>query len=125
MKMQDLKLLAHRFAGRTILTTLAATSVFAAAAIASPTAVRTGPETVHPVQLRMNTAPQPGDCRAAFVSAIGPNPATAIAIWQATVNQSLGSNWAIWVGAQNKQVVPQAATQFVATAQPCFHYPVQ
>ena len=63
---------------------------------------------------------KPGDCKRSYATAVAPNPATAQALWVATVNAQFGSNWAHWVGAKNKAIVPQGS-QFQARAIPCFY----
>jgi hypothetical protein len=66
------------------------------------------------------TGVKPGDCKRSYAAAVGQNPATAQALWVATVNAQFGSNWAHWVGAKNKAIVPQG-NQFMARAIPCFY----
>jgi hypothetical protein len=63
---------------------------------------------------------KPGDCKRSYATAVAPNAATAQALWVATVNAQFGSNWAHWVGAKNKAIVPQG-NQFQARAIPCFY----
>jgi hypothetical protein len=80
-------------------------------------------EAARPATVADLKAPQgvkPGDCKRSYASAVGQNPATAQAIWVATVNAQYGANWAHWVGAKNKAIVPQG-TQYLARAMPCFY----
>lgn len=80
-------------------------------------------EAARPMVVADLKAPQgvkPGDCKRSYATAVGQNPATAQAIWVATVNAQFGSNWAHWVGAKNKAIIPQG-TQFQARAMPCFY----
>jgi hypothetical protein len=87
-------------------------------------------EVTRPVIVADLKAPQgvkPGDCKRSYATAMGQNPATAQAIWVATVNAQFGANWAHWVGAKNKAIVPQASgsgTQYQARAIPCFYHAV-
>jgi hypothetical protein len=69
--------------------------------------------------------PQPGDCKGALSVAVGANPAVAQAMWVQTVSAQYGKNWAHWVGARNKAIVPLGAQSYQARAIPCFYYPVQ
>ena len=80
-------------------------------------------EAARPMVVADLKAPQgvrPGDCKRNYATAVGQNPATAQALWVATVNAQFGSNWAHWVGAKNKAIIPQG-TQFQARAMPCFY----
>jgi hypothetical protein len=69
--------------------------------------------------------PQPGDCKNAASVAVGGNPAVAQAMWVQMVSAQYGKNWAHWVGAKNKAIVPLGAQSYQARAIPCFYYPVQ
>jgi hypothetical protein len=69
--------------------------------------------------------PQPGDCKSTLSAAVGANPALAKAMWVQAVAAQYGDNWAHWVGAKNKVVVPLGAQSYQARAIPCFYYPVQ
>jgi hypothetical protein len=83
--------------------------------------------TAQPAQFKAVAGPQPGDCKAAYAVGMGQNPAMAQAIWTQAVVAQYGANWAHWVGAKNKVVVPVAGgspQQFMARAQPCFYHPV-
>jgi hypothetical protein len=102
--------------GLSVVTTLGVTGVLAKDA---------RPVTV--ADLKAPQAVKPGDCKRSYATAVGQNPATAQAIWVATVNAQYGSNWAHWVGAKNKAIVPQASgsgTQYQARAIPCFYHAV-
>ena len=69
--------------------------------------------------------PQPGDCKGTLSVAVGANPAVAQAMWVQTVAAQYGKNWAHWVGARDKAIVPLGAQSYQARATPCFYYPVQ
>jgi hypothetical protein len=69
--------------------------------------------------------PQPGDCKNSVSVAVGANPATAQAVWVQTVSAQYGKNWANWVGARNKAILPLGGQSYQARAIPCFYYPVK
>lgn len=100
-------------------------SLFAAAGLTSA-AADTVSQPVTVAQLKTKGA-QPGDCKRSYASAMGQSAAMAQTLWVANVNAKFGANWAHWVGAKNKAIIPHASgsgTQYEARAIPCFYHPV-
>lgn len=77
--------------------------------------------------LRTTPTPQPGQCQAMPVVALGAlNAVHARQLWIAQATAMHGPNWANWTAAASKAVQPNGNSgTWMASARPCYHLPVR
>jgi len=77
--------------------------------------------------LRATPAPQPGQCQAVPVVALGAQSAAhARQMWVAQATAMHGPNWANWTAAAGKAVHPNGNSgTWMASARPCYVLPVR